>query len=251
MPHLAAPAAQLLHQEQGDLLQDGLLQVGTGPGPLREAQLSPAAAGSGPLRRCRGEGLENPPGSLEQPGGRRPSGNGEKGRKGVWGAAAQLPRGIAALRPGCAGRPKPLLLPARRPLRRAPGCGVAGMAPRPGNGARTASSRSSRRVNWCCQPAVPSGSRGAPVSAVGPQWPERLRRERVRDRERTAGSGCGRPGLGGGPGALTGPAHPGQPVPQGECSGFDSLSVLILKPRFSPQFDSNEATEYFELLAEV
>lgn len=141
VPHLAAPAAQLLHQEQGDLLQDGLLQVGTRPGPLQGTQPSPAAAGSGPLRRCRGEGLEKPPGSLEQRDRRRPSGNGEKGRKGVWGATAQPPGEIPALRPGCAGRPEPLLLPARRRQRPAPGVRRGVMALRRGNGARTASSR--------------------------------------------------------------------------------------------------------------
>lgn len=162
VPHLAAPAAQLLHQEQGDLLQDGLLQVGSGPGPLRGAQPSPPAAGSGSLRRCRGESLENPPGSLEQPGGRRPSGNGEKGRKeGSLGCNCTTAQRDSCLWPGCAGRPEPLLLPAR-------GCAVPGMAPRPGNGARTASSR--LLPGW--KQALPAGGAqrlsGSPCPRCGP-----------------------------------------------------------------------------------
>lgn len=193
VPHLAAPAAQLLHQEQGDLLQDGLLQVGTGLGPLRGTRPSPGSAGSGPHRRCRGEGLENPPDSLEQPGGRRPSANGEKGRKGVWGATAQPPGGIPAPWPGCAGRPSPCSSRLR-------GCGVAGMAPWGKPGLEQPRPGSCRRGNGCCQPAVPSGLRGSPVRAVGPQWPERPRRERVMERERTAGSGCGRRGSAAAPG---------------------------------------------------
>lgn len=58
-------------------------------------------------------------------------------------------------------------------------------------------------------------------------------------------------GLGGGPGARSAPARPGQPVPRGGCSAFDRLSVLNLKPLISPQFDSHEGTEYFELFAGV
>lgn len=50
VPHLAAAAAQLLHQEQGDLLQDGLLQVGAGPGGARRAW--PTSAG--PQSCCSG-----------------------------------------------------------------------------------------------------------------------------------------------------------------------------------------------------
>ncbi|XP_040387197.1 LIM/homeobox protein Lhx6 isoform X2 [Cygnus olor] len=50
VPHLAAAAAQLLHQEQGDLLQDGLLQpVWYQVRPLRQADLRQrlGAAGAG------------------------------------------------------------------------------------------------------------------------------------------------------------------------------------------------------------
>lgn len=71
VPHLAAPAAQLLHQEQGDLLQDGLLQVGTGPGRGRPGGSALAGCrGVGTARALPWGGLENPPGSLQQPGGR-------------------------------------------------------------------------------------------------------------------------------------------------------------------------------------
>lgn len=50
MPDLAAAAAQLLHQEQGDLLQDGLLQVGAGPGGCAASLAGPCGKR---LRSCR------------------------------------------------------------------------------------------------------------------------------------------------------------------------------------------------------
>lgn len=78
VPHLAAAAAQLLHQEQGDLLQDGLLQVGAGPPGLRGARgerprrerssrAGPGAAGEG-AAKLRGRGAQSPGAASRRPG---------------------------------------------------------------------------------------------------------------------------------------------------------------------------------------